>query len=183
MSNQRLSKRHIDRTLQDASLMIKRPTLVADATSFLKTELGNASDGMVVVEETDRVIIVALAELAVSEKTQHLHGFSKSARAQVRVARTAEGWIGDSVRECDAGTQGARPVLAQDGRMMCLGERVSVSGPATYAEARIKPYQLAVKIDAKQVDVTFRNYYEETASGRLACIAHRAVEFVAREVK
>lgn len=183
MSNQRLSKRQIDRKLQDVCVVIKQPAMVADATSFLKAELGSGNDCVVVVEETDRVITVPLAELSVTEKTLHLHGFSKSARTQARAARTPAGWIGDAVRECDAGTQGAQPVLAQDGRMMCLGDRVSVSGPATYAEARIKPYQLAVKIDAKQVDVTFRNYYEETASGRLACIAHRAVEFVAREVK
>jgi hypothetical protein len=181
MSNARLTKRQIDRKLQDACIVIKRAATVADATSFLKAELDSATDCVVVVEESDRVITVPLGEVSVTEKTLHLHGFSKSARAQARVARTAAGWIGDSVRECDAGTVGAQAVLAQEGRMMCLGERVP--GTNTYAEARIKPYQLSVKVEAKQIDVNYRNYYEETASGRLACIAHRAVEFVAREVK
>lgn len=181
MSNSRLTKRQIDRKLQDACIVIKRPTAVADASSFLKAELGSGSDCVVVVEETDRVITIPLAELSITETTLHLHGFSKSTLAQARVARTATGWIGDAVRECDAETASARHVLAQDGRMMCLGERVS--GTTTYAEARIKPYQLPIKIEAKQLDVAYRNYYEETATGRLACVAHRAVEFVAREVK
>jgi hypothetical protein len=181
MSNARLTKRQIDRKLQDACIVIKRPAPVADATSFLKAELGSGSDCVVVVEETDRVITIPLAELSITEKTLHLHGFSKSACAQARAARTTAGWIGDAVRECDAGAANAQQVLAQEGRMMCLGERVP--GTTTCAEARIKPYQLPVKIEAKQLDVTYRNYYEETATGRLACIAHRAVEFVAREVK
>jgi hypothetical protein len=181
MSDTQSTKRQSSRALQDAFIVIKSPTTVMDAVSFLKTELASAGDSVVVVEETDRVITVALAELSIGERTLHLHGFSKSARAQARVARTATGWIGDAVRECDADDAGARKVLAQDGRMMCLGERVPNTD--TFAEARIKAYRLPVKVEARQIDVTYRNYHEEAANGRLACIAHRAVEFVAREVQ
>jgi hypothetical protein len=178
MSERRLTKREIERALKDASIVIKSPSVIADAVSFLKGELSDAADAVVVVEETDRVITVRLTELTVSDKTLHLHAFSKSARAQARVARTQAGWVADAVLECDEGTAGARKVLAQDGRVMCLGERVPNTN--TFAEARIKPYELPVKADVKQIDVTYRNYHEETASGRLACIAHRAVEFDAR---
>lgn len=181
MTDTRISQRNLDRRLQATWIVSRSATTVTDAIPFLKAELGGASDAMVVVEETDRVITVPLTELAVGAKTLHLHAFSKLARAQARVARDATGWVGDSVRECEAGTAGARAVLAQDGRVMCLGERVA--GTGTFAEARIKPYAIPAAIRADQLDVAYRNYHEETASGRLACIAHRAVEFVAREVK
>lgn len=181
MTDTRMTKRDLERRLQDAWIVTKPAAAVADAIAYLKAELGGANDAMVVAEETDRVITVALGELSIGEKTLHLHAFAKSARAQARVTRTTAGWVGDAVRECDAETAGARHVLAQDGRVMCLGERIP--GTRTFAEARIKPYEIPTATGGDQIDVTYRNYHEETASGRLACIAHRAVEFVAREVK
>jgi hypothetical protein len=181
MTDTRMTKRDLERQLQEAWIVTKTSAAVADALAFLTAELGGANDAVVVAEESDRVLTVSLGELSIGEKTLHLHAFSKSARAQARVARTAAGWVGDAVRECDIGTAGARHVLAQDGRVMCLGERIP--NTRAFAEARIKPYEIPAATGGDQIDVTYRNYHEETASGRLACIAHRAVEFVAREVK
>lgn len=173
------------RQLKNTWIVITDAHAVTDPLAFLRTELGSRSDAIVVMEETDRVATVALDKVTVSERTLHLHGFSKTAAAQARAARAGTGWVADSVRECDQSTAGARKVLAQDGRMMCLGERIP--GTSGFAEARIQQYEIQVPLpamsEATQLDVAYRNYHEETASGRHACIAHRAVEFVAREGK
>ena len=181
MSNPRTTQRDIDRQLQDAWIVMKDSHAVADPLVFLRAELGAASDAIVVIEETDRVVTLSLATAIVTDRTLHLHAFSKDARAQARVARTISGWVGDSARECDASAVGARKVRAQDGRVMCLGERTSAS--SAFAEARISPYEIPVRPESKQLDVVYRNYHEEIASGPLVCIAHRAIEFLPREVK
>ena len=173
MSNPRTTQRDIDRQLQDAWIVMKDSHAVADPLVFLRAELGAASDAIVVIEETDRVVTLSLATAIVTDRTLHLHAFSKDARAQARVARTISGWVGDSARECDASAVGARKVRAQDGRVMCLGERTSASSP----------YEIPVRPESKQLDVVYRNYHEEIASGQLVCIAHRAIEFLPREVK
>jgi hypothetical protein len=184
MSNSiRTTKRSLGRQLQPTAISVIGPTAVSDPHAFLCEHLGD--DAIVVIESTDRVRTVTLASLAIDATTTlHAHGFSASRKCQARVARTLQGWIGDAVCECDAPTPGARQVLASDGRMMCLGTRVEAgSSETTYGEARIKPFVLPIPNGPSQVDVQFRNYHEETASGRLACIAHRVTGFVAREVK
>jgi hypothetical protein len=194
MSNSiRTTKRSLGRQLQPTAISVIGPTAVSDPHAFLREHLGD--DAIVVIESADRVRTVTLASLAIDATTilhahilhahfLHAQGFSASRKCQARVARTPQGWIGDAVCECDAATPGARQVLASDGRMMCLGTRVEAgSSETTYGEARIKPFALPIPNGPSQVDVQFRNYHEETASGRLACIAHRVTGFVAREEK
>lgn len=181
MSESRIRPRELARQLLESSIVMTESAEVTDPVKFLHAHTGSAEDAVVVAEETDRVVAVSLSEFRLSERTLHLHAFSAGTRSQARAARTASGWVADAVHECDATRDGARRVLAQQGRAMCLGERIS--GTNTFAEARIRPYGLPAPGDASQLDVLFWNYFEETASGRLACIAHRVIGFVAREVK
>jgi hypothetical protein len=177
----RLSKRSLERRLQPAAIVVHGQEAIVDPHKFLHDHLGE--DAIVVIESTDRVCVERLQELTSDfGAVLHAHGFSASRKAQARVARAAQGWVGDALRECEIATAGSRQTVAADGRMMCLGERgeTSASG-TTYGEARIKPYTLPIANGPAQVDVMFRNYFEETASGRLACIAHRVTGFVARE--
>jgi hypothetical protein len=182
-SRTRITRRALARNLEDTWILADGPRAIDDPNAFLRDQLG--LDATVVVESTDRVRTEHVRSVTLDAQcTIHAHGFSSSRQCQARVARTPNGWIGDAVRECGASTPGARQVMASDGRMMCLGERVEAdSGGTTYAEARIKPYILPMPDGPRQVDVAFRNYYQETASGRLACVAHRVTGFVARGEK
>jgi hypothetical protein len=180
----RTTRPALDRGLHETAIALHGPTPIADPAAFLREHAG-ADDAIVVIEATDRVRTERLQSSTIDARTTvHAHAFSATRRSQARVARTPHGWIGDAVRECDGASADARRVLAGDERMMCLGERVDSDATTTrYGEARIKPFALPVPNGPNQVDVAFRNYYEETATGRLACVAHRVTGFVAREVK
>lgn len=155
------------------------PQPVPDALAFLRSTMPGAADAVVVVEQSDQVLVTTLDRCAITERTIHLHAFSESARSQARVARSGSAWIGDSVIECESEAAGAREVVAQLRRLMCLGERVGDTD--SFAEARITPYRLPLAPKAKQVDVLCLCYHEETPSGRLSCTAHRVINFVPRE--
>ena len=73
MSNPRTTQRDIDRQLQDAWIVMKDSHAVADPLVFLRAELGAASDAIVVIEETDRVVTLSLATAIVTDRTLHLH--------------------------------------------------------------------------------------------------------------
>lgn len=179
----RITKRALARDLEETWIVTDGPRAIDDPNAYLRSQLGD--DATVVVESVDCVRTAYLDSVMLDDQiTIHAHGFAASRRCQARVARTPHGWIGDAVHECDARTAGARQVVASEGRMMCLGERVEAGTTGSaYAEARIKSYTLPMPDGPRQIDVAFRNYYEETASGRLACVAHRVTGFVAREEK
>ena len=174
-------KPHV-RQLRATSIRVYSAVAVADPLSFLREHVG-AENAIVVIEAIECVSAVLLKDATLDTATMlHAQGFSASRKAQARIARTATGWIGDAVHECDCGVPGALQVVATDERMMCLGERLDTNtGASRYGEARITPYTLPLPNGTSQVDAQFRNYYQETASGRLACIAHRVTALVARE--
>jgi len=179
----RMKKPARARSLEPAWITVDGPRVVANPHEYLRGKLGD--DATIVIESTDRVQTVGMPSLRIdAETTLHAHGFAPSRKCQARVARTPQGWIGDSVCECDSPTAETREVLACDGHMMCLGERLDAGAfGTTYGEARIKAFTLPIDDGPTQVDIKFRNYYEQTASGRLTCIAHRVTGFVARKEK
>ena len=179
----RVTARDLSSKLETAHIVLTPQAATQDPAAFLRAHL--ADDGLAVIERTDEVSIVELKHLTIDAKTIAIHAFSASRKAQVRLARADSTWRGDAVRECAQGDTGSIAVQAQRRTHMCLGTRVaSTSNSITLAEARIKPYTLPIAPSTSdQHDIAHINYFEQTTSGRLVCIAHRVTGIVAREGK
>jgi len=169
--------------LTKAHIAITTTSTIAEPLKFLQEQL--TPESLVVVEMSDQVRVLHLNDVVWNEKTLQAHGFCPSKKSQARVARAGDTWLADAVRECDDTQTNAQPVYAQARVHMCLGTKVAASNQGTtMAEARIKPYILPVSPSASgQHDISYLNYFQQTKTGRLACVAHRVIGIIDREAK